>query len=119
MDEDFDFIKLEIERIAGAIREDYFKPRWKSRLVEETISWIAKSWPVWLDRDIADALTRKFKKILQRNLTGIEDYEEIEQMIEGLRKEVLSALKGIEPSKRMIMIDRVFGCSTMINFDQV
>jgi excisionase family DNA binding protein len=117
--EDIDFLKLEIEKITEAIRVEYFKPLWKSKLIEDTVSWISKSWPVWLDRDVADALTRKFKKILEQNLTGIEDYEDVDKMVECLMKEVLSALKGIEPAKRMIMIDRVFGCSTMINFDRV
>jgi excisionase family DNA binding protein len=117
--EDIDFLKLEIEKIAEAIKEDYFKPYWKSKLVEEAISYIDKSWPMWLDKDIAYALTRKFREILKQNLTGLEDYEDVEKMIEGLRKEVLSALKDIEPSKRMIIIDRLFGSSAMINFDRV
>ena len=117
--EDIDFLKLEIEKIAEAIKEDYFKPQWKSKLIEEAISYIDKSWPMWLDKDIADALTRKFREILKQNLTGLEDYEDVEKMIEGLRKEVLSVLKDIEPAKRMIMFDKLFGSATMINFDRV
>lgn len=117
--EDIDFLKLEIEKIAEVIKEDYFKPQWKSKLIEEAISLIDKSWPLWLDKDIADALTRRFREILKQNLTGLEDYEDVEKSIEGLRKEVLSVLKNIEPAKRMIMIDKLFESATMINFDRV
>jgi excisionase family DNA binding protein len=117
--EDIDFLKLEIEKIAEAIKKDYFKPQWKSKMVEEVVSWINKSWPLWLGKNTTSALTLRFREILERNLTGLEDYEDVEKAIEGLRKEVLSVVENTEPEKRMIMINKLFESATMINFDRV
>lgn len=119
INEDIDSIRLEIERIANEARKDYYKPQWKNEMIEETISWVSKSWPLWLDKSTADALTFKFKKTLEQSLTGLEDYDDVDKAVEGLMKEVLSLLRNTKPAKRMIMIDRLFESAAMINFEQV
>lgn len=116
---DIDPLRLQIERIADDIRSDYYRPKWKSQLIEHSLSWLDKSWPLWIDNKTASALMESFRKVLKRSLSGCEDYEEVDKSVEELRNEVLSVLKDIEPSQRMIIIDQLFASSAMCNFDQL
>ncbi len=122
MTEDTDAIKLQIENIATKVRCDYYKPKWKSEIIEDVISWLGKSWPIWIDKRAARILEESFRSILEQRLTGLEEIDVVNKQVQQLRDEVLSEARRAQGEERQRLIEgfakAIKEAALLIKFDQ-
>lgn len=100
MTEDTDAIKLQIEKIAARLRCDHYKPKWKSDMIEYALSWLSKSWPIWIDKRAARVLEESFRSILEQRLTGLEEIEAVDKQVKQLRDDALSEARRAQGEER-------------------
>jgi hypothetical protein len=100
IDKDIDAVKLQVEKIAHRARADFYKPKWKSDMVEYVLSWLSKTWPFWLDKRAARMLEGAFRQTLEQRLTGLEEYEDVDKEVERLRDEALSEISKARAEER-------------------
>jgi hypothetical protein len=123
MTEDIDAIKLQIEEIVSKARCNYYKPKWKSDMIDYVLSWLGKSWPLWIDKREARVLGESFRSILEQRLTGLEEIEAVDGQVRQLRDEVLSEVRKAQGEERQRLIEgyakTIRETALLIKFDRL